>query len=115
MDNERPVREDLFGQRYLKNEDDVWNFNAWDNVEFTKERLEEINEILERQRDSAIDDERKKQLITNADRSWDSFYGRNANRFFKDRKWMVREFPEVFRESDSKVVDLFDLLSFSSI
>lgn len=103
MDDKRPVREDLFGQRYLKSDDDIWKHNAWDEVEFTEEKIREIGEILERQRISAVGEERSAELIQNADQNWDNFYGRHSDNFFKDRKWLIREFPEIFGESSVKV------------
>jgi len=99
MDNKRPIREDPFGQRYLNDAEDVFKHNAWDEVEFSDEKIEEINEILGRQRLSAVEDEKCTEIVESTDKSWDEFYGRHSNKFFMDRKWLIREFSEVFKES----------------
>jgi tRNAThr (cytosine32-N3)-methyltransferase len=101
MDSKRPVREDLFGQRYLTEDHDVFSHNAWDEVEFPEAKLEEINEILERQRSSMA--ENGEAIISTTDQSWDQFYERHSTSFFKDRKWLFREFAEIFREPEDKV------------
>ena len=38
-----------FGQRVLENESTVWQENAWDNVEFTKEELMAAQAKIEKQ------------------------------------------------------------------
>lgn len=35
------------------------------------------------------------QLLRNPATSWDAFYARNELRFFKDRQWLLTEFPEL--------------------
>ena len=38
------------------------------------------------------------QLEINAQKNWDLFYKRNSTKFFKDRHWTTREFPEITSE-----------------
>ena len=40
---------------------------------------------------------KKNKLEMDAKKNWDLFYKRNANRFFKDRHWITREFPEMLQ------------------
>jgi uncharacterized caspase-like protein len=99
----RPPREDNFGTRYLKEEHDVYEHNAWDNVDFTKEKEAEIKEILARQRLTPVDVDQLSALLGNPSTSWNSFYEKNEDRFFKDRKWITKEFPELLQEPEDKV------------
>lgn len=64
----------------------------------------EIAEILERQKETAVSNERREELVQKADHNWDTFYGKNSDKFFKDRKWLFREFPEIFGESSVEVI-----------
>ena len=40
---------------------------------------------------------------------WDSFYYQHENRFFKDRRWLHLEFPELIRTSREDVSNKFCL------
>ena len=40
---------------------------------------------------------KKNKLENEAKRNWDIFYKRNSTHFFKDRHWIVREFPELMQ------------------
>lgn len=102
MDDKRLPRKDPFGTRYLTEDHDVFSHNAWDDVEFPEGKLEEISEILEQQRSSKA--ENGEEIISNTDQSWDQFYGRHSTSFFKDRKYLFREFEEIFHEPEDKVI-----------
>jgi methyltransferase-like protein 6 len=42
-----------------------------------------------------ISDFWQKKYRNEAGKSWNIFYKRNTNKFFKDRHWVLREFPEI--------------------
>ncbi|KAH7702457.1 Methyltransferase-like protein [Aphelenchoides avenae] len=86
---------DQFGQRYLRDEDAVFEFNAWDDVEWPEEKEQEALETIERQKAKPVPDEEVPMLIHEADAKWEEFYSTHTNRFFMDRKWIAREFPEL--------------------
>ncbi|KAN0025852.1 hypothetical protein ACTFIU_001612 [Dictyostelium citrinum] len=47
-----------------------------------------------------------------ADKFWDKFYRKNNSNFFKDRHWLVREFPEFLKNSDKPISKENELLAF---
>ncbi|KAL0481284.1 methyltransferase-like protein [Acrasis kona] len=44
----------------------------------------------------------RENVINNSDKHWDAFYKKNGDKFFKNRHWITREFPEL-RDSDPKL------------
>lgn len=86
-----------FGQRYLTNEDDVWNHNAWDHVEWGEEQREEAQRQLEAQAQTPVPEFDKNLYNSNPAKYWNQFYSNNREKFFKDRKWLSIEFPELFK------------------
>lgn len=56
---------------------------------------EEI-EALESDKECVSDFKRNK-LEAEARKNWDLFYKRNTTNFFKDRRWLTREFPELMQ------------------
>lgn len=42
-------------------------------------------------------------LWQEARRHWDLFYKRNTTNFFKDRRWLVREFPRLLEQGNAEV------------
>ncbi|KAH3678127.1 hypothetical protein WICMUC_001691 [Wickerhamomyces mucosus] len=86
----------VFGQRKLENEDDVWNHNAWDNVELTEDQIKELEEKIAKQHDDPVKDFDKKLVNENPAKYWDLFYKNNRENFFKDRKWLQIEFPSLY-------------------
>ncbi|CAB0010685.1 unnamed protein product [Nesidiocoris tenuis] len=52
-------------------------------------------ELLNKQNSRLVTDFASMRLEKDAKKHWDYFYKRNENRFFKDRHWIMREFPEL--------------------
>ncbi|KAI8821291.1 S-adenosyl-L-methionine-dependent methyltransferase [Fimicolochytrium jonesii] len=85
-----------FGTRFLDSEEDVYNFNAWDNVEWDAEQESTALELIAKQAANPVPADLVQKYDTEASRMWDAFYAKNTNRFFKDRNWLRIEFPEIF-------------------
>src|SRR6218665_1665371 len=92
-----------FGKRTLDNVDDVYQHNAWDNVEWDEEFKCEVLTKIETNSNQKVDQERAKELEDNAGGYWDKFYEKHENKFFKDRHWLFTEFEELLPEK--KTVD----------
>ncbi|KZF24810.1 putative actin-binding protein ABP140 [Xylona heveae TC161] len=82
-----------FGSRYLEQGDDVFEFNAWDNVE-TDDTYKEFAEVqYAKQRESPVSDFDKHRFNSDPAKWWNLFYRNNTANFFKNRKWLQNEFP----------------------
>ncbi|EGV61612.1 methyltransferase [Yamadazyma tenuis] len=86
-----------FGQRFLENEEEVFNHNAWDHVEWGPEQIEQCQKLIEVQYENPVKDFDKKLYNSNPAKYWDIFYKHNRENFFKDRKWLQIEFPSLFK------------------
>ncbi|KAA1475516.1 methyltransferase [Dentipellis sp. KUC8613] len=84
-----------FGSRFLTEEDDVWSQNAWDHVPAPDDQADTIARALERQRLAPVPDEEKPKYNEKPAKHWDNFYKMNASNFFKNRKWLHVEFPDL--------------------
>ncbi|ANB11982.1 Abp140p [Sugiyamaella lignohabitans] len=85
-----------FGQRNLVDEEQVWNHNAWDNVEWGEEQITEAEEKLVKQREAPVKPFDKKLFMSDPAKYWNQFYRNNRENFFKDRKWLRVEFPSLY-------------------
>ncbi|XP_075162543.1 methyltransferase-like protein isoform X1 [Haematobia irritans] len=83
------------GGRELLLKSEVFNFNAWDNVEWDDEQEQQALEAVQKNSTMKMADEDKIKFKSDADKFWDSFYGVHQNRFFKDRHWLFTEFAEL--------------------
>lgn len=101
----------VFGQRKLENDDDVWNHNAWDNVEWGEEQVKEAEEKIAKQYEAPVADFDKKLYNGNPARYWDLFYKNNKENFFKDRKWLQIEFPILYEATkpDAGEITIFEI------
>lgn len=82
-----------FGTRYLEEGDDIFSHNAWDHVEVDPQYSEFIEQQTLFQKENQVSDFDKKRFNDKPEKWWDKFYSNNQANFFKDRKWLVQEFP----------------------
>ncbi|KAL2315442.1 Methyltransferase-like protein [Schizosaccharomyces pombe] len=82
-----------FGGRLLTEEEDVFEQNAWDHVEWDDEHLALAKKCIEEQKLYPVTE--KDAYMTHPERYWDQFYGKNEGKFFMNRRWIAQEFPEL--------------------
>ncbi|XP_061567403.1 tRNA N(3)-methylcytidine methyltransferase METTL2 [Cololabis saira] len=83
-----------FGTRFLTDPRQVFQHNAWDNVEWTDEQEEAAKKkVLEHSH--PLPPEKQEEYDSQANEYWNGFYTIHENRFFKDRHWLFTEFPEL--------------------
>ena len=84
-----------FGNRYLTDKDKVFEHNAWDNIEWDENLLQEAKKKVENNSSKFVSEQRKEELEREAAQKWDKFCSIHDKRFFKDRKWIFTDFPEL--------------------
>jgi len=82
-----------FGSRYLQENDDVYEFNAWDHVVPDSAYYEYAETQYANQKASPVSGFDKKRFNNEPAKWWNKFYSNNTSNFFKDRKWLHQEFP----------------------
>lgn len=82
-----------FGQRYLSESDDVFTFNAWDHVVPDEAHYEYCETQYAAQRATPVSEFDRNRFNEHPEKWWDLFYKQKTSTFFKDRKWLVQEFP----------------------
>ncbi|SNX86266.1 related to ABP140 - actin binding protein and AdoMet-dependent tRNA methyltransferase [Melanopsichium pennsylvanicum] len=88
-------RPDMFGARLLTDPSDIWSHNAWDHVTPPASHYEQVASTLARQAETKLSLEEAEEFHSKPAGYWDTFYSAHENRFFKDRKWLHLEFPEL--------------------
>ncbi|SJX64436.1 probable ABP140-actin filament-binding protein / uncharacterized protein [Sporisorium reilianum f. sp. reilianum] len=86
---------DMFGARLLTTDADIWAHNAWDHVTPPPSHYTHVAETLARQAETKLTLEEAEEFHAAPASYWDVFYSAHENRFFKDRKWLHLEFPEL--------------------
>ncbi|KAM0674034.1 Methyltransferase-like protein 2-A [Gurleya vavrai] len=80
----------MFRNRKLDNKSDKFEYNVWDNVSLPEKdisaALQKINIDLNTE---------TKQKYEQSMESWEIFYNKHNDNFFKDRKWIEQEFNEL--------------------
>lgn len=84
-----------FGSRFLEAGDDVFEWNAWDHVDPSKDALfvEYAEKQYAFQKQNRVGDFDRKRFNIDPEKWWNKFYGNNKENFFKNRKWLRQEFP----------------------
>ena len=72
-----------------------------DAIEWTVENEQEALSKIEAQKAGRIPEEDQAVYHSEPNEFWNSFYQKNANRFFKDRRWLKLEFPELFSSQEA--------------
>lgn len=91
MDGKRPQ----FGNRHLKDPSQVFQHNAWDNVQWSEEQESAAHKKVLENSSQPLPPEKQEEYENKASDYWDDFYTIHENRFFKDRQWLFTEFPEL--------------------
>lgn len=84
-----------FGNRVLNENSDTFLHNAWDNVIWDEDFKNDIIAKVELKAKNKLSKEKALELETNASNYWNQFYDKHENKFFKDRHWLLTEFPEL--------------------
>ncbi|EXJ96190.1 hypothetical protein A1O1_01316 [Capronia coronata CBS 617.96] len=82
-----------FGQRYLSESDDVFEYNAWDHVVPDESHWEYCESQYAAQRAAPVSEFDQSRFNQHPEKWWDLFYKQKTSTFFKDRKWLFQEFP----------------------
>ncbi|PWN33364.1 methyltransferase, partial [Meira miltonrushii] len=88
--------------RLLDDEKDPWQFNAWDHVEPPKEYLDMVENKLATQAQTKLSIDEAAKYHAKPANYWNDFYSIHENRFFKDRRWLHLEFPELIAASKAE-------------
>lgn len=82
-----------FGSRYLEEGDNIFEFNAWDNVETDAAYKDFAESQFTQQREAPVSNFDRARFNKNPQQFWNKFYAHNTANFFKNRKWLAQEFP----------------------
>uniref|UniRef100_A0A8D2DYG1 tRNA N(3)-cytidine methyltransferase n=1 Tax=Sciurus vulgaris TaxID=55149 RepID=A0A8D2DYG1_SCIVU len=83
------------GSRILTDPAKVFEHNMWDHMQWSKEEEEAARKKVEENSAVQVIPEEQDKYESEASKYWDVFYKIHKNKFFKNRNWLLREFPEI--------------------
>nr|KAF6353659.1 methyltransferase like 8 [Pipistrellus kuhlii] len=83
------------GSRILTDPAKVFEHNMWDHMQWSKEEEAAARKKVEENSAERVLLEEQVKYEREANKYWDTFYKVHKNKFFKDRNWLLREFPEI--------------------
>ncbi|XP_075385444.1 tRNA N(3)-cytidine methyltransferase METTL8, mitochondrial isoform X2 [Tenrec ecaudatus] len=83
------------GSRILTDPNKVFEHNMWDHIQWSEEEEAAARKKVEENSAVQILLEEQVKYENDASKYWDTFYKIHKNKFFKDRNWLLREFPEI--------------------
>ncbi|XP_066202696.1 tRNA N(3)-methylcytidine methyltransferase METTL8, mitochondrial [Saccopteryx leptura] len=89
------------GSRILTDPARVFEHNMWDHMQWSKEEEAAARKLVEENSVVRVLLKEQVKYESEANKYWDTFYKIHKNKFFKDRNWLLREFPEIL-PSDQK-------------
>ncbi|PCH44560.1 methyltransferase [Wolfiporia cocos MD-104 SS10] len=96
------VEKPPFGSRFLTDDADVWSQNAWDHVPPPEDQEDKIAAAIARQKNAPVPEDERQKYNEKPAKHWDNFYKMNADNFFRNRKWLHLEFPELVKAAESE-------------
>nr|KAF6496404.1 methyltransferase like 8 [Rousettus aegyptiacus] len=97
------------GSRILTDPAKVFEHNMWDHMQWSKEEAAAARKKVEENSAMRILLEEQVKYESEASKYWDAFYKIHKNKFFKDRNWLLREFPEILpvdQKNEEKATEL---------
>ncbi|KAM6174406.1 tRNA N(3)-cytidine methyltransferase METTL8, mitochondrial isoform 1-T1 [Erethizon dorsatum] len=83
------------GSRILTDPARVFEHNMWDHMQWSKEAAAAARKKVEENSAVRVVQEEQVKYESEASKYWDTFYKTHKNKFFKNRNWLLREFPEI--------------------
>lgn len=97
-----------FGSRFLTDKDEVFKYNAWDDVQWDEEQQQIADDKVALNSAEPLDAARREDLEVKAADYWDKFYETHQRDFFKDRHWLFTEFTELMALKNQEGLDSED-------
>ncbi|XP_057611476.1 tRNA N(3)-methylcytidine methyltransferase METTL8, mitochondrial isoform X3 [Chionomys nivalis] len=83
------------GSRILTDPAKVFEHNMWDHMQWSEEEEDAARKQAEENSATRVAPEEQVKFERDANKYWNTFYQTHKNKFFKNRNWLLREFPEI--------------------
>lgn len=93
----------VFGQRFLTEDANVFEHNAWDNVDWDEEQLKQFQESIKQQKENPVPEFNKTEYNSKPKKYWDLFYKNNRENFLKIENGYKLNF-RVFSSAQKKML-----------